>query len=1548
MEGGADAVSSSSSVREEGIAKLVAMGFDPSFCEAAYEQARGSGEARVERAVNMLLNPPMSGAYTPVEAVEHEPRALAEAQMETAPELGYGAFEDDLPPPPPPPAPFRPGPDQPPDAAGDADQSLEAVAAMAAHESMSPVATPQTPLALQAENETLKAENAALKEEVAELRRQLHFVRAAQQNVPHEQIPPVQPEGLELELEPEPEPELELEPEPEPELDDALTRTTTPQAIAKLQMLSPALREDALAQLVCRQADRPEDRPEAESHASFERFATEERGDEELQRPVVDSQELARLLPELGIRSKTVVVALRALGYVRVGELRRADDIHHELQDLLKGPDRRRLEKALADPREFPATHRSVSHAAGEARVLAEVPLRSFLSRVDLQDYSECLEGLGYRFLSDLLEALVDASVAEWRRSCKDKLDTLAEMSREQRLWRQSASAEQSHSCHVWQYEGDVGDGWMDMGIDQQLELTSKYLQHVPRFEMPPYTFDFTTMTQARANTSTVRKIQGITAVGKLQNLPVQLHQSIDRLLAVFQTDVERVKLMQAVTEHATAQTVATSDSDAALRSSASTQLSLLENGKPKHKEPRHFRLTHRGQLTWAKTASKSGKCAQVVGVSRCVNSCAFVIHKIDQTTGIASDLHVLPPDIVVRREWLFALAAVSYSAHKADIGAESSFLSPTRQSLSPIGATASPTAQSPKDAKRTEQALAALAETVADIAAGEADTKILTRRMVNFYQHSPALVAKTCEVLCQRSAADLRKAFTKVNGPDVVVRAFGVHAAETDVQKYGVALLKSIKSDPSVNKAIKNHGAKAAGTVAAALDSGGVDLAAAGSHTLQFLAKRPYPRVRDSIAEARGVVTVAKVMADYPLDRDVQRAGCRALRHMCTSEGHKTDENAQAVLHVNAHALAQIAQQQVTFQDDERLLKAARELIFRVPGKGLPREITGNQLVFGVELAKLDGSPEKNAVSKPKACRVYIGDRSIIFYSRDSSKKLREIMYIDINLDRAEGSKASSDFLTLKTKKGGVDAEAFRLDTAEAGTILEAVCVYHSYMIGEQERTKAHRIAERKRAEDVAAQTRRDTEERSRRIAANERAEAQERRRAADERQRAAEENRRRLDADVRREEDERMRLRMEQQKVQISTSRAREQALLSEQKAAEVAAQQSRLEAQAQELEATEAEQRRLSQEAVQQRLRSDMEAENQLMKENLAMERALIAQDQIRTRQLETERKKRQEQAKAVQAQAAHDKAVLEHRAMLVQMQQQIPVWQVNTDEGWVEYDGPDNIRITDAYKAQVQYVVVRKTPDATWWYELDLTKLVQVRTNPKTERKIRGLLGGGQMVPPLILPQIDVPDYWTHKSPGANAQIPNEFMKRKLEELMISSTYRGHINGCNSGRSMRGLQVTRCLRVENMKLWRAYCFSRESLREAAADHGYSTLSQRPEPAKFLSGKNSRVIDASINEYFLWHGTKPEIVDILAQHGFDERVASKSLRTATVLLRVTLLMSCLSQIRMACMALATTSQMQRASRISTQIATVMSTLTATGSMSCCIVACLWGRLT
>ena len=48
-------------------------------------------------------------------------------------------------------------------------------------------------------------------------------------------------------------------------------------------------------------------------------------------------------------------------------------------------------------------------------------------------------------------------------------------------------------------------------------------------------------------------------------------------------------------------------------------------------------------------------------------------------------------------------------------------------------------------------------------------------------------------------------------------------------------------------------------------------------------------------------------------------------------------------------------------------------------------------------------------------------------------------------------------------------------------------------------------------------------------------------------------------------------------------------------------------------------------------------------------------------------------------------------------------------------------------------------------------------------------------------------------------------------------------------------------------------------------------------QPEVGKFLLAANKHIIDSDLNEFFLWHGTDPGTVDILAAQDFDERVAT-----------------------------------------------------------------------
>jgi hypothetical protein len=70
---------------------------------------------------------------------------------------------------------------------------------------------------------------------------------------------------------------------------------------------------------------------------------------------------------------------------------------------------------------------------------------------------------------------------------------------------------------------------------------------------------------------------------------------------------------------------------------------------------------------------------------------------------------------------------------------------------------------------------------------------------------------------------------------------------------------------------------------------------------------------------------------------------------------------------------------------------------------------------------------------------------------------------------------------------------------------------------------------------------------------------------------------------------------------------------------------------------------------------------------------------------------------------------------------------------------------------------------------------------------------------------------------------------------------------------------------------MTLWLNYQRQKTALRERMHHHGTD-----PEQLHTDLLADERILDAKINEFGLWHGTKPETANILAVSGFDERLA------------------------------------------------------------------------
>ena len=91
-------------------------------------------------------------------------------------------------------------------------------------------------------------------------------------------------------------------------------------------------------------------------------------------------------------------------------------------------------------------------------------------------------------------------------------------------------------------------------------------------------------------------------------------------------------------------------------------------------------------------------------------------------------------------------------------------------------------------------------------------------------------------------------------------------------------------------------------------------------------------------------------------------------------------------------------------------------------------------------------------------------------------------------------------------------------------------------------------------------------------------------------------------------------------------------------------------------------------------------------------------------------------------------------------------------------------------------------------------------------------------------------------------------------------------------------MDGLRVHRVVRVENKQLFEDYQREREKLRKKleSTQVGVERLEEHaPAWLKAKAGLAEIVIDPDCNEFRLWHGTSATVSEILAQHGFDERV-------------------------------------------------------------------------
>jgi len=140
----------------------------------------------------------------------------------------------------------------------------------------------------------------------------------------------------------------------------------------------------------------------------------------------------------------------------------------------------------------------------------------------------------------------------------------------------------------------------------------------------------------------------------------------------------------------------------------------------------------------------------------------------------------------------------------------------------------------------------------------------------------------------------------------------------------------------------------------------------------------------------------------------------------------------------------------------------------------------------------------------------------------------------------------------------------------------------------------------------------------------------------------------------------------------------------------------------------------------------------------------------------------------------------------------------------------------------------------------------------------------------------------PLYWQQNSPNGLKQVRIDVTREWKDEIqqLMDSTCKAQYIGQgrdNRGLNHKGYKVERVYRIENKEHWCAYALNRRST-------GFWGASQQGNrhPTTIVSTwrdwmKHRLHQDKGSNEVFLFHGTRPDLVNVIAESGLDERVCS-----------------------------------------------------------------------
>ena len=142
--------------------------------------------------------------------------------------------------------------------------------------------------------------------------------------------------------------------------------------------------------------------------------------------------------------------------------------------------------------------------------------------------------------------------------------------------------------------------------------------------------------------------------------------------------------------------------------------------------------------------------------------------------------------------------------------------------------------------------------------------------------------------------------------------------------------------------------------------------------------------------------------------------------------------------------------------------------------------------------------------------------------------------------------------------------------------------------------------------------------------------------------------------------------------------------------------------------------------------------------------------------------------------------------------------------------------------------------------------------------------------------------DPTDVHVHRVPISRSTPEGNALYGAIEEAMLksSSTTAGDVHraclGTNASGQLRTFKVVGVERIENFALWKAYWHRKREMVDSHHAHNVRVQPVAP-PTQLPDLAGDGTLDANLNECFLFHGLPPDNIPIIADNGFDERVAA-----------------------------------------------------------------------